>query len=210
MKSKLKKLVVPTIYTFTILVFGTSMYLIQKVVNTKKFTETKDMEYVDKEIVIDNEYIPVVKETTVVIKPFNNEEVKISKSFYNYKDETSNQEKSIIFYENTYMQNSGVDYTNKESFDIISILDGVVLEVSENEILGKTIKIKHSNNLISTYQSLSEVSVKENDNVLRGQTIGKSGDCKLYSTDTNLHFELSHNGEYVNPEEYYNKSIDEL
>ena len=48
------------------------------------------------------------------------------------------------------------------------------------------------------------------DTVVRGQIIGMSGTCKLYSTDSNLHFELSHQGKNVNPEEYYNKSTDEL
>ena len=108
------------------------------------------------------------------------------------------------------MQNSGIDYTNKETFDIVSILDGTVIEVTDNKILGKTIKIKHNNDLISTYQSLSEVSVKENDTVLRGQVIAKSGTCPLYSSDNNLHFELTYQGKLVNPESYYNKSVDEL
>ena len=128
--------------------------------------------------------------------------------FYDYEAESASQENSIIFYENTYMQNSGVDYTNKEVFEIIAILDGTVIEVSDNEILGKTIKIRHNNDLISTYQSLSEVSVKENENVIRGQIIGKSGTCALHNNDSNLHFELYNQGKTVNPEEYYNKTLD--
>ena len=108
------------------------------------------------------------------------------------------------------MQNSGIDYTSKEAFDVIAILDGTVIEVSDNEILGKTIKIRHNNELISTYQSLSDISVKENDTILRGQVIGKSGTCNLYNKDSNLHFELYYQGKNVNPENYYNKTQDEL
>ena len=202
-KKRFKSFVVPTMYTIAIATFGTSMYFIQKVVNKNQFESNDNMEYVDKEIVTDNEYIPVVNEQLTILKPFSNESVTISKTFYNYEGESKSQENSIIFYENTYMQNTGIDYTLNQSFDIISILDGVVLEVTDNEILGKTIKIKHDNDLISTYQSLSEIKVKKDDTVIRGQVIGKSG-------TSSLHFELCHQGKNVNPEEYYNKTKDEL
>lgn len=209
-KRKLKNLVVPAIYTVTLFVLGTSMYLIEKTINTNRFKDDSKMEYVNSEIVTDNEYIPVVSQNTYILRPYLISDITVSKSFYDYEAESSSQENAIIYYENTYMQNSGINYTNKETFDIVSILDGTVIEVTDNKILGKTIKIKHNNDLISTYQSLSEVSVKENDTVLRGQVIAKSGTCPLYSSDSNLHFELTYQGKLVNPESYYNKSVDEL
>ena len=211
-KKKFKNLTVPAIYTLALLVFGTSMYLVQSVVNKQTFEskDNNDMEYVDKEIVNDNIYVPVVVETNIISKPYLNEQVSLSKSFYDSNAENEKQENSIIFYENTYMQNSGVDYKHSEPFEIISILDGTVIEVTNNEILGTTIKIRHENDIISTYQSLSEVNVKIDDVVVRGQVIGISGNCTLYNTDSNLHFELTYQGKNVNPEEYYNKSTDEL
>lgn len=210
-KRNLKNLTVPVIYTIALLVFGTSMYLVQKVVNKQTFeNNSADMEYVDKEIVNDNYYIPVVNQTNIIIKPYLNEEVSMSKSFYNYQGETETQENSIIYYEDTYMQNSGIDYKHTEAFEVVSILDGTVIEVTTNEILGNTVKIRHENDLISTYQSLSNINVNVDDTVKRGQVIGTSGTCSLYSTDSNLHFELTHQGKNVNPEEYYNKSTDEL
>ena len=209
-KSNLKLLAVPAIYVSAILVFITSMYLIGRVVNTGSFESNEDMEYVDKEIVTDNEYIPVVATDNTILKPYINESVTKNKSFYNYQAEKKEQEDSIIIYQDTYMQNSGIDYKYNESFDVISILDGKVIEVTENEILGKTIKIKHNNDLISTYQSLQEVSVNVDDTVLRGQKIGMSGTCSLYSSDYNLHFELSYQGKTIDPETSYNKTINEL
>lgn len=209
-KKKIKRFVVPAMYTIALTIFGTSMYFIQKIVNKNQFESNNDMEYVNKYIVTDNEYIPVINEQLTVLKPYSNESVKISKTFYDYEGENKSQENSIIFYENTYMQNTGIDYTLNESFDIISILDGTVLEVTDNEILGKTIKIKHENDLISVYQSLSEINVKKDDTIIRGQVIGKSGTSSLYSKDYNLHFELYHQGKNVNPEDYYNKTKDEL
>ena len=117
-KKRFKSFVVPTMYTIAIATFGTSMYFIQKVVNKNQFESNDNMEYVDKEIVTDNEYIPVVNEQLTILKPFSNESVTISKTFYNYEGESKSQENSIIFYENTYMQNTGIDYTLNQSFDI--------------------------------------------------------------------------------------------
>ena len=42
------------------------------------------------------------------------------------------------------------------------------------------------------------------------QVIGKSGTCSLYSTDYNLHFELSYQGVNINPLDSYNKTEGEL
>ena len=209
-KRNLKLFAVPAIYVVAILAFGTSMYLIQRVVNNSKFESNEEMEYVDKEIVTDNEYIPVVVVENTIMKPFLNENVKVNKVFYKTDDEAKNQEDALIIYKDTYMQNSGVDYKHSDSFDIISVLEGTVIEVTDNEILGKTVKIRHSNDLVSTYACLSEVSVNKDDTVLRGQVIGKSGTCNLYSTDYNLHFELSYQGKNINPEDSYNKTEGEL
>lgn len=209
-KRKLKKLTVPTIYILALTIFATSMYLIQKIVNNYTFKDNTDTEYVSKEIVTDNLYIPVVAQTKTISKPYLNESVQINKTFYDSNNEAELQENSIIFYENTYMQNSGVSYKSTEEFDIISILDGTVIEITNNEILGNTIKIRHENDIVSTYQSLSEIKVKVDDTIVKGQVIGISGTSKLYSTDSNLHFELTYQGKNINPENYYNKSIDEL
>ena len=210
MKKNFKLFAVPAIYVIAVLVFGTSMYLIQRAVNGNRLENNEDMEYVDKEIVTDNEYIPVVVTENTIMRPFLNDSVTINKRFYNYNDESKYQENAIIIYKDTYMQNSGVDYKLNEVFDVISVLEGTVIEITDNEILGKTIKIRHSNDLISTYACLSEINVNKDDTILRGQLIGKSGTCNLYSNDSNLHFELLYQGKNINPEESYNKAESEL
>ena len=209
-KRNLKLYAVPIIYALAIIMFGTSMIFIQKIINNKKFITPEIMEYVNSEIVTDNEYIPVVNEVPTILKPFLNGDVKINKTFYNYEDETQTQENSLIFYEDTYMQNSGTAYTHPEKFDIISVLDGTIIEVTDNELLGKTIKIRHNNDIVSTYGCLSETKVNQDETVLRGQVIGTSGTCGIYSKNFNLHFELSSQGKNIDPEQNYNKTIDEL
>ena len=210
---KLKPFVMPAVYGICVVVFLFSMYFALKFTNSIMFSDDKELEYVDGEIMEDNSNIdvPVVSTPTVINRPYLDSSVSISKTFYNYEGTSEEQDKSIIYYEDTYMQNSGVDYTSENVFDIVSVLDGTVISVEDNNILGTTIEIRHSNNLISVYQGLSDVIVEENMIVIQGQVIAKSGTSNINKDLGNhLHFELYHNGKIVNPEEYYNKNVDEL
>ena len=45
-----------------------------------------------------------------------------------YKSEAENQEKSLIYYENTYLQNSGVSYGREASFDVVLELVKIIEE----------------------------------------------------------------------------------
>lgn len=209
---RIKPLVIPMIYGVCVIAFLFCMYFAGKLSNNFLFKDKNVTNYVDGEIVseYDND-IPVVSTSSIIVRPYLDSNVSIYKTFYDYQDEISNQENSIILYEGTYMQNSGVDYTSDNSFDVISILDGTVINVYENEILGTSIEIRHNNDLISVYQSLSDVTVKEGDNVIQGQILAKSGLSNINrELNNHLHFELYYKGSIVNPEEYYNKSVDEL
>ena len=209
-KRNLKLLIVPAIYIMAIIMFVLSIYTVGKIINSQKLKNKERTNYVSYELVTDNEYIPVIYVEPTVMRPYLKDNVTINKSFYNYEAEETEQENAIIVYQNTYIQNSGTDYTSKESFEIISTLDGTVIDVSDNEILGKTVKIRHNNEIVSTYQCLSDVTVKNNDTVLRGQIIGNSGTCNLYNKDNNLHFELSYQGKTIDPEKSYDKTENEL
>lgn len=141
-------------------------------------------------------------------KPFIDEGVKMLRSFYDYKGEEGKQQESIYYYGETYMQNEGIDYGKKEIFDVVSIYSGIVTEVTVDKILGSIVKIKHNNNVTSVYRSLSEITVKMNDSVSKGQVIGKSGTSNISTElENHVHFELEVKDVKVNPEEYFNKAI---
>ena len=171
-----------------------------------------NLQYVSYEILTDN-VIPVINEdetaivSAEIVRPYDDTSVKIGKSYYDYKQEETNQQDSIIYYENTYIQNTGVDYVSKEVFQILSIGDGTVISVTEDDIVGKTIKIKHNNDMISVYQSVNDISVKENDTVTKGQVIATSGTNSINSDLGNhLHFELYNQNILVNPEDFFNQN----
>ena len=209
---RIKPVLVPVIYGVCVVAFLFSMYFAQKFAKNLLFQKQSDIEYVDGEITeSENKDIPVVSTSVKIVKPYLDETVKLVRSFYDYEGDSADQEKAIILYEDTYMQNSGADYANENVFDVISILDGTVISVEDNDILGTTVEVRHSNELISVYQSLSDVSVKENDQIIQGQIIAKSGTSNINKDLGNhLHFELYYKGKIVNPEEYFNKSVDEL
>ena len=143
-----------------------------------------------------------------MIKPYTNEQVKVGKSYYDYKAESKAQEGSITYYDGSYIQNSGIDYVLGETFDVVAVLNGTVVNVKQDEILGNVVEIQHDNNYVTTYQSLSEVSVKKDDIVTQGQIIGKSGSNKLDKDMGNhLHFEVYVNGQVVDPNLYVDKEI---
>ena len=169
-------------------------------------TLTAPVNYVT-DIILGNK-LPVINSTDKILSPYVSDKVTIGKNYYDYKATEEEQEKSIVKYDDTYMQNSGIDFVSDESFDVVAILDGEVITVSEEETLGKVVKIQHENGYVSIYQSMSEVNVKKGDMVTQGQIIGKSGTNKLDSDLGNhLHFELYINGQMVNPSAYLNKSL---
>lgn len=210
-KRKLKSFVVPAIYSVAIVISIFSMYLVKNIFTKNMDGNKNEVKYVDNEITGVDTIIPVISTSTSIIKPYTNNDVKIVNNFYNYQADAESQQNSILYYENTYMQNSGVDYAMDSEFDVVSILDGTVIKVEENDILGVIVEIRHTNDLISIYQSLKDVSVKVDDKVVQGQIIAKSGTSNINTSLTNhLHFELYHKGMIVNPEDYYNKLLGDL
>lgn len=166
-----------------------------------------DMVYISNEV-LPSKSIPVLKEEdTSYRRPYNDENIKIVKNYYDYQKE--NKEDTISYYENTYIENKGVDYANGKKFDVIAVADGIVTKVTNDDIVGITIKIKHNDNNISSYQSLSEAKVQEGDMINKGEVIGVSGSNKLNEElKDHLHFELYVNDKLVNPEIFFNSFDD--
>lgn len=204
-----RKVLVPVMYLFGILLFVGGMFLVEWSFAKDGFNDTDDYDYVSRTIFDDD--IPVVSTEEVIIRPYTDKDVKIVKGYYDYKAEANNQETALIYHENTYIQSSGVSYGGKENFDVVSVLKGTVISVKEDNLLGKIVEIKHSNDVISVYQSLSEVTVKENDVVKQGDIIGKSGLSNISKElNSHLYFEIISKGQIVNPEEVFAKKTSEI
>ena len=206
-KLRLKKGAIIGAYLIAFSLTGMSAFFVSQNMQANNPTE-EDIEYVNSSIIDDKEDKEVIKEDVKMVKPYTNEEVQTLKYFYDYQAEAATQEKSILYHENTYIQNSGMDFGLTDTFDVVAVLDGTVVDVREDELLGTVVEIKHDNDFISSYQSLSEVSVKKNDTVKQGQVIGKSGTNTIdQDLGNHLHFELYKSGSVVDPSKYFDQVI---
>ena len=206
--TKVKKMIIPSIYVFAVILIIVSILLVISSIN-KYLTIPKDYNYAV-ETQFEN-ILPVVETQTTIIKPYLSEDVKIGKYFYDFEADEESQENSLIFYENTYMQNSGVDYISETAFDVVSVLDGEVISIETDPTLGNIVKIKHDKNIITVYQGIDNVSLKEGDLINQGTIIGTSGTSKINTNyTTSLHFEVYYNGELIDPENFYSLNIEDL
>lgn len=204
---RLKRPVVYAIYGVSFLFLLGFLYLISP--NTTTLDIEENINYVSKSILEDVQ--PVVSVDQTMIKPYTDENVSLLKNFYDYDSEEDTQKNAIIYYENTYMQSSGVAYGGVENFDIVAVLDGTVTSIKEDELLGTIVEIQHENNTYSLYQSISNVKVKENDVVTQGTIIGTSGISNLQKDlGSHLYFEIIKENTPLNPEICYGKSINEI
>lgn len=211
-KRKLKFFVMPAVYGILFATIMLSLLVLNKINTTKVSSNDENYTYVNGSII--TKTVPTISEKTnevVIEKPYTSDKVSIYKRFYEKEGTDQERENAILFYNNTYVQNTGLIYKGEEQFDVISVLNGTVVDVKDDETLGKVVEIKHDNNLITTYQGLSNVTVKKNQTVNQGDIIGKSGKIKINDDLENaLLFEIIHNGNLVNPEKYINKKINEL
>ncbi len=211
-KLRIKPFVLPTLYLSLITLLMISVYYeYDKNLSSKNIDEKDAIEDVVDITPIEEE--PVVQTEEVLIRPYNSEDdkIKVGKSFYDYQADAKDQANALIFYQNTYMQNSGVDYVSDEEFEVYASFQGEVVKVENNELLGYVVEIKHDNNIITSYQSLSSTTLKKGDKVIQGEVVGKSGKSKINSDLGNhLHFEMFKNGQVVNPENYYDKTIKDI
>jgi len=175
---KLKSFVLPSLYVGVITILFIGIIYLGASLQTKQNNGDMSVNAIIEESVpvisTDEEQKPETLEVQIV-KPFNSDKVSISKSFYDMQDEEQKQENSLVYYENTYLQNSGVLYSSDEVFDIINTLDGTITNITKDDILGNVVEITHNPNLKTIFYSLSEINVKKDDVITTNTIIGKSG-----------------------------------
>lgn len=207
-KLRLKRWAVTGIYLFAFSLMIVSLMFVSKTLNSKLEGDT--LSYVFKNF-IKNDTPVISYNNDLIIKPYDSETVKINKNFYDKSSDNTTQENSLIYYQNTYMPNTGILYSSDNSFDIKAVLDGNVTDVKEDEILGTYIEITHSNTLITKYYSVSDVKVVIGSTIKQGDIIATSGKNNISSESENmLLFEVEKDGITINPENFYQMNIEDL
>lgn len=208
--NKYSKILLPTFYIVIIAVMVLCATLVVSGVKTY-LTNREEMKFtIDN--VFDEDTTPVVKtETNTIVKPYIAESVKVGRYFYDFESDEKKQENSLILYEDTYMQNNGVDYVDSKNFDIVAILDGEVISIEDSEVYGKVVTIKHNDNLKSVYSNVDGVLVSIGYKVHQGEIFAMSAKPKLPSDyKSMLHFEVFYKESAIDPENMYTLSVSDF
>lgn len=95
----------------------------------------------------------------------------------------------------------GTDFAADEGTEICAFADGVVLAVGEDDGYGSYVMLDHGDGFETLYGHCSALLVSEGDYVMKGTCIALVGSTGQ-ATGPHLHFELLHDGVYLNPEFY--------
>ena len=157
--------------------------------------------------------VPVTKSSEVVKMPAAaNAEVVVQKKFYEDAKTEAEQEKALVFYNNTYSPNKGIDIAAKNGKEFnVAALSGTVTKAEKDSLLGYVVTVDSGNGVAVSYQSLGSVKVEKGARVAQGEVLGTSGLSAMNKeAGSHVHFEVRKDNVAVNPERYLNKSVTEI
>ena len=204
MKGLLKRNKKTFIFITSLLLFLIGAGVIQEIVkNLKPF---EDVPVVSVETKDKNN-----QESEVLKKPVN-DDVKVSKGFYDTSLSDEELENALVYFEGVYRPNDGIDYTkDNEDFEVYASASGTVVRKENDSLLGWIVTIEHQKGLQTVYQSLDDIKVEKGDQVKQGDLIGKAGNNVYQSSlKKHVHFIVSINDQTVNPNKYFGQKIEKI
>ncbi len=100
---------------------------------------------------------------------------------------------------------NGVDIAAEAGTQVCAAADGTVYTVYDDDTMGKTVVIRHTDGYVTKYASLAEeVSVTPGQQVKMGQVIGCVGQTALLESaiGDHVHFSVTCNDEVVDPQAF--------
>ncbi len=204
-KLKLRGYVLPTLYCLiTIAVFVGVIFLGRSI-------NLKDKDYKYGTGILDSDIETVIgEENTVsntISSPIDEGSASISVHYYQKEDDAARQQTSLIYYESTYLPNTGILYASDNEFDVKATFDGKVVDILNDEFFGKCLVIEHSVNLRTYYYGLDNINFKKGDNVANGEVLGTSKNNEILNNKKTFLLEVYYNNELLNPEEFIGTKI---
>lgn len=217
MKEKIKRFIIDKkellmFIAVVLVVFGTVITIATLALREKPVVEEPTVD----------EQTPVVEPTleptkpVVSIKTFAlpiNGEYEVVRTFFDASLPDEQLASAIISNGSYMIESKGMSYSKPDNsvFDVTAIYDGKVTNVVDDELYGVTVTIMHSEDVYSVYSSLSDVSLKINDTISKGEVIGKaSTSVEDVDAKVHVHLEIMVNGNYVNPLNVYGKELNDL
>jgi stage II sporulation protein Q len=207
-----KRWVLPAMYLFSAALILTGVLWFQSknndFVKPPSADEEQGTSYNEKEVVPANEAVEQI--AMPVLDP---NAVEIVKPFYDFNASEEEQEAALVFYNDEYHPNKGIDIAmkNGESFDVTASLSGTVVKAEKDPILGYVVQMEHDRGVVTVYQSLTGVQVKAGDVVKQGQVIAKAGQNEFNKeAGIHVHFEIRKDNQSVNPVAYFDQPLTTL
>jgi len=101
--------------------------------------------------------------------------------------------------------NRGIDILTGNDAGVVSVSDGRVAKIKWLPWYGQTVFVQHTDGYYTVYARLSEISVRLNQVVEKGQLIGRI-EHESASADSRLHFQIWKGAENLNPEDWLSDS----
>lgn len=132
------------------------------------------------------------------IQPVRNQDLKRMASGYGMRSDPFTKARKMHY---------GMDFSAPRGTPIYASGDGVVVRADNGATgYGNHIRIDHGFGYISLYAHLFKYNVKKNQKVRRGDLIGFVGSTGR-SEGPHLHYEISKDGEHINPINFYYGSL---
>ncbi|TDL87360.1 M23 family metallopeptidase [Vibrio vulnificus] len=132
----------------------------------------------------------------------------IKKQFYDVNADEKAQEEALVFYNNRYEQNKGIDIAMEDgkSFNVKASLSGNVTKVQDDALLGNLVEVEHEDGVVTRYQSVKDIKVAVGDKVKQGQAIATAGKSQINEeAGVHVHFEIRKDNIALNPLDFVDK-----
>ena len=209
-----KRWVLPAVYLGLVAVVLTTVIWLQGVPNLvledegpidrpeSNVTEPNHQEAVPVAVVQEQFQMPVTSQDDVQVVGY----------FFDVNAPREEQLAALVQYDNNWFESKGIDLAleSGESFEVVAALSGTVIKSEKDALVGNTVRIEHENNLVTVYQSLEGVVVKEGQSIKQGEMVGKAG-RNLYNQDAgvHVHFQVHQDQVPVNPMNFIDAQAEE-
>ena len=102
-------------------------------------------------------------------------------------------------------RHQGLDLVAPLGTPVIAAKGGMAVACENKKGMGKFVRIKHKNGLMTVYGHLSTIYIKPVQMVRQGQPIGEvgnTGNARYNGITPHLHFEIRRRGVAINPRDY--------
>jgi len=122
--------------------------------------------------------------------------------FFDASASAEEREAALVEIDKTFTPHMATDLARNDgkAFDVLAALSGKVSVAAQTPTNGYEVQIEHPNGLVTVYQSLTDLKVKEGDEIEQGDVIASAGQSELEPAEgAHVHFEVRNNGVSVNP-----------